>query len=205
MPKYLDVTGQVFGRLTVIDFAGYNKHGAVTWKCRCKCGNEIVVVSGQMRYGKVSSCGCLKKEVAAQRGKSNTTHGMWNTRLYHTWQHMKQRCDGTGNAKNKIVYHDRGIRVCDEWNSNFEAFRDWAIKNGYSDDLSIDRIDGNGNYEPSNCRWATSITQANNKSTNRIIEYNGEQMSMAEAAREQGVNYRTIKSRERRRQKTENS
>lgn len=197
MAKYLDITGEKFGRLTAIEFAGYDKFGAVTWRCKCECGNEITVASGRLRYGKVSSCGCLKKEKSAQRGRDNAKHGMWNTRLYHAWQHMKQRCDGTGNAKSKRVYKDRGIEVCAEWRESFIHFMEWALSNGYGDDLTLDRIDVNGNYTPENCRWANAYVQANNKSTNRIVEVNGERKTMAEAARENGINYSTLVTRER--------
>lgn len=195
MPKYLDITGQEFGRLEVIEFAGYNKHWAVTWKCRCECGNETIVRSDHLRYGKISSCGCLKAEESAKRGRANSKHGMWNTRLYHCWQHMKQRCDGTGNEANRKRYHDRGITICDEWYNSFETFMEWALNNGYKENLTLDRINVDGNYEPSNCRWADALTQMNNVTTNRYIEYKDKTMTMAEMAREYGIKYSTLQTR----------
>lgn len=195
MAKYLDITGQKFGRLEVIKFAGYTKHKAVTWRCKCECGNEVVVRGDHLRYGRTSSCGCLRAETSAKRGKDNAKHGMWNTRLYHCWQHMKQRCDGTGNEANRKRYHDRGIRVCDEWYNSFETFMKWSLENGYQDNLTLDRIDNNGNYEPSNCRWANAITQQNNVSTNKYLQYKGKTQTMAEMAREYGIKYSTLQTR----------
>lgn len=195
MAKYLDITGQKFGRLEVIEFSGYDQNKAVTWRCKCECENEVIVRSDHLRYGKTSSCGCIKKEKSAQRGKDNATHGMWNTRLYHSWQHMKQRCDGTGNEVSTKRYHDRGISVCKEWLNSFETFMEWALSNGYNDNLTLDRIEVDGNYEPSNCRWADAQTQMNNVTTNKYIEFKGETMTMANMAREHNIDYHTLQRR----------
>lgn len=193
MPKLIDLTGQKFGRLLVISIASRNKWGNIEWECLCDCGTKKNVAAGNLRRGNTSSCGCLHKEATASINKS---HGMAKTRLYRIWAGMKGRCDGTDGARTKIYYHDRGIRVCDEWNSSFEVFRDWAVLNGYSDNLSIDRIDNDGNYEPSNCRWANAKIQANNRSNNIIVEFDGRLMTLAEAAIEQCVNYSTLYYRE---------
>jgi len=198
MPAYvIDVTGQKFGRLTVIEFAGLDKNRASTWKCRCDCGTERVFRGDRLRYGKTSSCGCLKKELDAQWGRDNTKHGMCYSRIYHTWQAMRTRCKWTGSARDRINYYGRGIRVCDDWNSSFESFRDWSLSNGYQDDLSIDRINNDGNYEPSNCRWATCKEQQSNTSYNRMVTLDGQTMTIAESARKQGIPYSTLCNRER--------
>jgi hypothetical protein len=111
---------------------------------------------------------------------------------------MKQRCDGTGNEANRKRYHDRGIRVCDEWYNSFETFMKWSLENGYQDNLTLDRIDNNGNYEPSNCRWANAITQQNNVSTNKYLQYKGKTQTMAEWAREYNMKYTLLQIRLRR-------
>ena len=111
--------------------------------------------------------------------------------MYYIWRTMKQRCTNPNNYKYKN-YGGRGIKVCDEWMADFKAFYDWAVTNGYREDLTIDRIDVDGNYEPSNCRWATYSEQANNRTTNRIITFNGEPMTMANFCRKHNLNYRVF-------------
>lgn len=161
--KTKDMLGQRFGKLTVIAFAGVDENNKAEWKCRCDCGNEVIVTGGNLRSGNTTSCGCVhKKQLSERNSKLLTTHGMSKTRLYTIWTDMKQRC-GNPNDKYYYLYGGRGISVCSEWKSNFKSFAEWALANGYQDNLSIDRIDNDKGYCSDNCRWATAKEQANNK------------------------------------------
>lgn len=158
MGNFIDLTGQEFGRLKVISEAGRDNQGQALWLCRCKCTSNVVVQGYSLRSMHTQSCGCLQRE---QTSKSNRKHGCRGTRLYEVWKHMKQRCCDS-NDKRYADWGGRGISVCDEWLHDFQAFHDWSMANGYADDLTIDRRENDGNYEPSNCRWTTAIQQAQN-------------------------------------------
>lgn len=170
--KFVDLSGKRFGRLLVIERAEpiISSSGKTVqmWRCKCDCGNETVVRHGCLQGGHTTSCGCYHKE---KFGDINRTHNLSNkSHLYSVWKNMKDRCYRE-KCKSYKNYGGRGISVCDEWRNNYKAFYDWSIENGYKEEqtsggvniLSIDRIDVNGNYEPSNCRWVTPDVQAKNK------------------------------------------
>ena len=183
--KFNDITGQKFGRLTVISYQGKNKSKHSTWLCKCECGNTKVIDVGSLLQGRTRSCGCLDKEAHLLR-PNRKTHGAVKTRLYRIWEGIKKRCHNQNNS-DYPNYGARGIIVCEEWRKSFTAFRDWALANGYEDTLSIDRIDPNGNHEPSNCRWATAIQQVRNRRITPFLTYNGETHSIADWAEILGV------------------
>ena len=180
-----DLTGQKFGRLTVLKYLGESK-----WLCKCDCGTLSTPRGYNLVKGISKSCGCYQKE---KIGKLATKHGMAGTRIYKTWHNMKSRCNNP-NATKYEIYGGKGIKVCDEW-MDFENFYRWAIENGYNDSLSIDRIDGNKDYEPSNCRWVDYKTQNNNKSQNHLITYKGRTQNISQWARELGMDANTLGTR----------
>lgn len=244
----IDLTGQRFGKLTVIEADHSDNKRGWWWKCRCDCGNELVVPSGNLRSGSTISCGCYHRgqekynltgkrfgKLTATReieprftksgrkirryeckcdcgnivtvdawhltdGKTtsckcyrhkrqveaNTHHGQSKTRLYRIWNGMKQRC--------RFREGYSHVSVCEEW-KEFEPFYKWSMQNGYADDLTIDRINNNGNYEPSNCRWATVKQQANNTSQNRRIEIDGVMHTLAEWVELYGSKYERTRDR----------
>lgn len=157
-----DITGQRFGRLTAIRRTGKDKFSHSIWLCECDCGNFTQVVIGSLTTGKTRSCGCFDHEAHIER-PNRTTHGQHSTRLYRIWKGMKTRCTNPNNPSYQKWYGAKGVKVCREWYYNFWIFRNWAILHGYKDYLTLDRIDPYGNYEPSNCRWATWKEQAHNK------------------------------------------
>ena len=173
MAKFIDLTGQRFGRLTVIERAKNTKNNKAQWLCECDCGNKKVVSAANLKNGGTISCGCRSKEAKFIK------HGKSNDRLYKRWTAIKRRCYDKRcvNYKN---YGGRGIKVCDEWLNSFQSFYDWSVANGFADSLTLDRIDVNGNYEPNNCRWVTIEVQSNNRRNNHLLTYNGETHTMSE-------------------------
>lgn len=159
MAKIKDLRGQRFTRLTVIDYAGQSKDRHSLWLCKCVCGNTKILQSNTLKQGLVKSCGCLNRETTIQ---TKTKHGGHGTRLYNIWKNMKARCNNINHPRFKD-YGGRGIAVCSSWLNDFSVFKEWAKQNGYKSNLTIDRIDNDGNYEPSNCRWATYKEQSQNK------------------------------------------
>lgn len=191
MGKSIDLQGIRFGRLFVVEKNGKANNGSIIWRCRCDCGKETMVTSGNLRSGSTNSCGCLHNEFISSLSK---THGLSHTRLHGIWRGIKGRCL---NHKNSAYqrYGGRGITICEEWRDNFENFYEWAIENGYQDDLSIDRIDVNEGYFPENCRWATDEIQSRNKRNNRKYSYNGKTKTLSEWATEYGIDRKTLSDR----------
>lgn len=196
-----DLTGKKFGRLTVIGIQPTETRKTY-WVCRCDCGNMKTVRSDSLQSGAIKSCGCLKKE---QDGKNlvlgngrrkfeETGFKVGQTRLYEIWQGMKARCYNEHDARYDR-YGGRGIRVCEEWKTNFIAFHDWAMSNGYQDSLTIDRIDNDGNYAPDDCRWSTRKEQCRNRSTNIKIKIGNSTRTLTEWCEIFDVKYSVVVSR----------
>lgn len=194
---FKDRTGERFGRLVVVERAEsyINPNGLprTAWKCKCDCGNEVVVLAQSLSNGSTKSCGCLRNERIHEicRTHGELVNKKKRTHLYSVWENMKRRCF---NSKNKFYYcyGGRGITVCDEWKNSFEAFRSWSYANGYDEALSLDRIDVNGNYEPSNCRWITMKEQSNNKRTSHFLTLHGDTKTLAQWSEATGLSYPTI-------------
>lgn len=191
MRKPIDLTGQQLGRLTVIERAGSDKRRNALWVCQCECGDKVIARACDLKSGHTTSCGCFKRE---RQLASATKHGGKKTRLYHIWEGMKSRCLNRAERSYKD-YGGRGITVCEEWAQSFGAFRDWALANGYRDDLTIDRIDNDGNYCPENCHWATKKEQGNNRRSNRKITHNGETHTLTQWAELIGIKRETLSQR----------
>lgn len=166
-----------------------DKRGEWKWLCKCECGNETIVYGSHLRNGDTLSCGCIMKN-------TKRTHSQSNTRLYRIWLHVKNRCNNP-NFDHYKCYGGRGITYCKEWN-NFEPFMEWALSNGYKDNLTIDRIDVNGNYCPENCRWITGKEQHKNTRKTIIIEHNGIEDTLLGWSKRLGIPKSTLQARYRR-------
>lgn len=202
MGKFQDLTGQKFNRLTVIKYLGHQK-----WLCKCICGNDCIVISQNLTTGHTKSCGCLQKEIASkiwsENGKKyqklatikasiknrkykSLPYDDNQKRIFRIWRLMIRRCEDKNSYCGK-----KGINVCREW-LKFENFYNWAINNGYQNNLTIDRIDNDGNYEPNNCRWITLKAQQRNKSNNCFIIYNNEKHCITEWAEKAGISFKKL-------------
>lgn len=198
--NFIDLKNKKFNRLLVLEYLGKSK-----WLCECDCGNKIIITSRKIRIGHTKNCGCLQKEIAGKiwsetgkkygyiNGKNNIKYKNLiyddkYKRLKRIYDAMKNRCKNKNNYCGK-----KNIQICKEWLNNFENFYNWAINNGYSDHLTIDRIDNNGNYEPKNCRWITLEEQQRNKSNNIYITYKNETHCINEWCRILNLSYREVK------------
>lgn len=200
MPKRLEIQkGTRYGRLVVVKEVeprkvkrGYERR----FLCMCDCGKMVETLLRSLRIGATQSCGCKHQEMSAEACRNRRIHPDNDdaNRIYTVWCNMKSRCFRK-TASSYKMYGARGIGVCDEWKNCFLSFYEWSIANGYKDGLTIDRINNNGNYEPSNCRWVTPQEQANNTRKNVFITHNGETHTIAEWSRLTGIDRTTIRVR----------
>lgn len=180
--RFKDLTGRRFGRLLVKYYLGRQGHRNSIWMAVCDCGDQRIVRTGHLLNGSTQSCGCLNDELASTRF---STHGMSDSEEYSTWQQMINRCENK-NATGYKNYGGRNIKVCQRWRDSFEAFyADLGSKP--TPEHSIERKDNNGDYEPSNCEWATKTSQARNRRTTYLIQHNGESLSAAEWSERTGI------------------
>lgn len=182
--KIKDITGQKFNMLTAIEIVSRNP---VRWKCRCDCGGFTTVTTSNLTAGHVKSCGCLSHV-------GNPTHHLRKTRLYAIRAKIIRRCYVESDPAYKD-YGGRGIKMCDEWRESIVPFYEWAMSNGYRDDLTIDRIDNDGDYEPNNCRWVDGATQANNRRSNIVYTMNGETLNLTQWCKKYGMSYGVVRGR----------
>jgi hypothetical protein len=183
MPRPLELTGQVFGKLLACSRSHKDATGAWVWLCRCECARYVHVRGATLKAGRTSACPSC---AAIER---NTTHGATGTDLYSRWRAMINRCENR-NHHAWPHYGGRGITVCKEWHQ-FEAFaRDMGT--GFSPLLELDRIDVDGNYEPDNCRWLTHAQQQRNKRTNHLVTFYNRAMTVTEWAELLGINRNTL-------------
>ncbi len=193
-----DLTGQKFGMLTVVqrveDHVYKNGRHDIVYECKCDCGNNKDVLAVHLRSGHTQSCGCYRaKNTSEMRYK----HGGRDTRLYCIWKNMKARCLNAMHDDYSL-YGGRGITICDEWICDYKSFADWANGCGYTDALTLDRMDVNGNYCPENCRWVTQKEQCNNTRRNIFVEIDGNTHTLKEWCEKLSLNYGTVSSRVRR-------
>ena len=183
------IPDMVFGKLTVIKYYGKNIKGhSSLWECSCECGSVVIVNGGSLKRGDTSSCGCGKRELVS---KMFTTHGLSRHRLYTIYKGMKQRCGNVNNNSYKD-YGERGIGICNEWLDDFINFFNWATMNGYSDNLTIERVDNNKGYSPDNCKWIPKAYQAENRRCNHELTFNGETKTISEWSRGIGGNFNLV-------------
>ena len=188
MAKFIDITGNRYGSLTVLEKYDTTPSGVARWLCKCDCGNTAIVRGGNLKSGAVKSCGCLRHKAV------NKTHGASKTRLYTIWYKMRNRCN---NPKDLVYnrYGGRGITVCEEWNNSFESFREWAVSQGYKEELTIERVDNNKGYSPENCVWATAKTQANNRRSCVTFSHNGKTQNLMQWCKELDLDYKLVHNR----------
>lgn len=193
MTEHKNLVGNKYNRFTVIDSTNETNYDGKLWLCKCECGTIKKIAARSLVGGRIKSCGCLLKEKAIS---THTKHGDYKSRLYQIWEGMKRRCNNP-KFKNYADYGGRGIRVCDEWN-DFITFKKWATSNGYKDDLTLERKDVNGNYDPTNCKWATRTEQQRNRRSNFNITIDGVTKTLAEWCEITGIKRATVNWRRKR-------
>lgn len=175
-----DLKGRKIKNFTVCEYVGIGRdkynHKRQMWKCKCVCGKELILSRNDLLKPQIKSCGCLTNALIKN---ANITHGLSKTRLYHIWVGIKDRCYNT-KSTSYSNYGERGIVMYEGWKDNFITFKRWALENGYSDELTIERIDYNGNYEPKNCCWIPNKDQCRNTRRNKYYTFNGETHSTVE-------------------------
>lgn len=195
-PRFIDLEGQQFERLTVLGYVGKNRHNIGQWLCVCKCGNHVLAAAGELRQKGpkgTQSCGCLGKERVSQARKARAIHWKCRTPIYFAWISMKARCYNPKNA-GYANYAQREIKVCDRWRDSFENF--FADMGDLPfEGAMLERIDNDGNYSPENCKWATRAEQNNNSRNNRFLTFNGKTQSMIMWSRELNFKRHTLRSR----------
>lgn len=187
--NFNDLTGQRFGNLVVVNFVEVDSSKQTKWKCLCDCGTVIIKSTEGIKKSVNKSCGCTKRKIIYRP----TKHGLYGKRIYNIWKTMHSRCEREKDISYKN-YGAKGVTVCLEWN-DVKVFSDWANSNGYTDTLTLDRIENTENYEPNNCRWSTMLEQENNRSNNKFLEYNGESDTVSNLCRKYNKNYNTIQYR----------
>lgn len=165
MGKDINLIGKRYGRLIVKKLDHLGIKNKKYWFLKCVCGGKTVASTSDLNTGRINSCGCLRKEKLIKR---NTKHGKCGTRLYRIWRGLFKRCNNKNSSDYKN-YGLRGIKICRQWESDFSIFYDWSINNGYKENLTIERIDNNGNYEPNNCKWIKKEEQSQNRRKRTIF------------------------------------
>lgn len=191
MSIYKDLVGLKFNRLIVLKYHSHNKHKQIVYLCKCDCGVEKLIAGTLLTTGHTKSCGCLNREKII---KSTFKHGLTDTPLHKNWLGMIGRCKYKSHISYKY-YGAKGIKVCDEWLNSFITFYEWAMKNGYDKNKSIDRIDSNKDYSPDNCKWSTRKEQNYNKTNNLIVEIEGKMLNSKEVFEIYGINNLVLSSR----------
>lgn len=194
--RLIDITGKKFGRLTALFRNGKTKDGRYIWHCVCECGSECNVPSSYLTSGNTKSCGCLQPEVARKihLKHGDCPYGKKASKLYTVWAGMKNRCT----VKSHIEYQQyggRGIRVCDEWSSDYTKFKKWALDHGYEEGLQVDRIDNDKGYSPENCRFVTRKENSNNRQNTIRVLFDGELKTITELSEITGIPRHTIYQR----------
>lgn len=192
MPRFINLEGQQFGRLLVKEQAEHIK-GRTAWRCLCDCGTEYNAVSWTLLSGHTKSCGCWKRDNGVEQGKRRVKHGMTNSQAFTRWRSMISRCENPKNSS-YARYGGRGITICSEWRNSFEQYLSDV---GFPpfEGAQLDRIDNDGNYEPSNVRWSSPVDNANNRSCSFVITVDGVSRTLSQWARERSMNPDTLKAR----------